>query len=374
MNLIGQAFKSPFQLVTSFVVYFSRIFYNAGARKGRYLSYLRAELEKNLDVLTESTAETSKARQKPIVTMPPSPVATRWNSWFLCVSYHNKYFKYYKKFFEAEMQLTNTPPESVEELHNMLQSISKWQELKACLAFLSQKATTVLSYIDIFQTRRPLTVKTFDHLEDLQIFFATNQQLPDEAFADIMEDTDEISLLRQREMRGMFQSAFDLAQAKLQKYMDGAQPSMEFLKQIRVLNPSRVSILSKIKREYTAIPLFDDVPDAEFVRYVDYLAPQAVQRSGGLPIDLDNFWLSVADRVPMLANIAKRYVNAVVSSADAERSFSLYNLILDCRRRSLCEASLKYMCFLYCNERVKCGNFEDSYPADDHIYSITSAQ
>lgn len=126
-----------------------------------------------------------------------------------------------------------------------------------------------------------------------------------------MENTDEISLLKQREMRGMFQSAFDLAQAKLQKYMDGAQPSMEFLKQIRVLNPSRVSILSKIKREYTAIPLFDDVPDAEFVRYVDHLAPQAVQRSGGLPIDLDNFWLSVADRVPMLANIAKRYVNAV---------------------------------------------------------------
>lgn len=174
MNLIGQAFKSPFQLITSFVVYFSRIFYNAGARKGRYLSYLRAELEKNLDVLTQSTAETSKARQKPIVTMPPSPIATRWNSWFLCVSYHNKYFKYYKKFFEAEMQLTNTPPESVKELHNMLQSISKWQELKACLTFLSQKATTVLSYIDIFQTRRPLTVKTFDHLEDLQIFFATN--------------------------------------------------------------------------------------------------------------------------------------------------------------------------------------------------------
>lgn len=128
------------------------------------------------------------------------------------------------------MQLTNTPPESVEELHNMLQSISKWQELKACLAFQSQKATTVLSYIDIFQTRRPLTVKTFDHLEDLQIFFATNQQLPDEAFADIIEDTDEISLLRQREMRGMFQSAFDLAQANLQKYLDGSQHSMEFLK------------------------------------------------------------------------------------------------------------------------------------------------
>jgi hypothetical protein len=101
MNLIGQAFKSPFQLVTSFVVYFSRIFYNAGAWKGRFLSYLRAELEKNLDVLTESTAETSKARQKPIVTMPPSSVATRWNSWFLCVSYHNKYFKYYKKFFRS---------------------------------------------------------------------------------------------------------------------------------------------------------------------------------------------------------------------------------------------------------------------------------
>ena len=51
-----------------------------------------------------------------------------------------------------------------------------------------------------------------------------------------------------------------------------------------------------------------------------------------------------------MSKLAKRYVNAVVSSADAERSFSLYNIILDCRRRSLSEDSLKYICFLYNNE------------------------
>ena len=92
------------------------------------------------------------------------------------------------------MQHSNTPPESVEEMHKMLQDVAKWQELRACLGFLANKASTILSFIDIFQTRKPLTVKAYDHLEDLQIFFATNQQLPEEACAQFLDDTDEINL------------------------------------------------------------------------------------------------------------------------------------------------------------------------------------
>ena len=157
MNLVGQAFKTSFPLVTDFVMYFSRIFFNAGARKGRYLNYLSEQLEK----------DRADNQQKVQVTMPPNQIATRWNSWLLCVQYHFKHFLHYKGFFEAEMQHSNTPPESVEELHKMLQDVAKWQEFRACLGFLANKASITLSYMDIFQTRKPLTVKAYDHLEDL---------------------------------------------------------------------------------------------------------------------------------------------------------------------------------------------------------------
>ena len=232
-------------------------------------------------------------------------------------------FSITKHLLKLKCSLQKRHPESVEELHKLLQDIKKYQELKACLSYLANKASSIMSYIDIFQSRRPLTVKKYDHLEDLQILFATNQQLPDESFAQFIDETDEINLLRQRDIRIIFQTAFDGAQDKLQKYMDGAQPGIKFPMQVRIFSPSRVSILLKTKLENTAIPLFTDVLDEEFTKYVEHLAPQAVQRAGGIPIDLDNFWNSVSDSVPTLTNIAKCYVNFVVSSADEERSFSL---------------------------------------------------
>ena len=56
-----------------------------------------------------------------------------------------------------------------------------------------------------------------------------------------------------------------------------------------------------------------------------------------------------------MAALAKKYSNAVCNSADSERSFSLYSLILSSRRRSLSEKSIKALCFLYYNLRVQCG-------------------
>ena len=75
----------------------------------------------------------------------------------------------------------------------------------------------------------------------------------------------------------------------------------------------------------------------------------------------------MADRLPRMFDIGKRYVNAVTNSADAERSFSLYNIILTCRRRSLTEEQLKYMCFLYYNQRVKNNSSESEETATEPL-------
>ena len=263
MNLVSHAFKSPFSLVTSFVTYFSRIFFNAGARKGRYLCYLRSEVENNLTAF-------NPAGQKVTITMPLNTIATRWNPWLLCVSYHSKYFQYNKAFLKLKCSLQNRHPNQLKNCTKCYnEDIEKYQELKACMSFLANKASAIMSFTDIFQSRLPLTVKAYDHLEDLQILFATNQQLPDESFAQFTDEIDEINLLSQQDIRIMFQVAFDGAQEKLQKQMGGAQPGIKFLVQVRIFCPSRVSILSRTKLEYTAISLFTNVPDEEFTKYVE---------------------------------------------------------------------------------------------------------
>jgi len=55
------------------------------------------------------------------------------------------------------------------------------------------------------------------------------------------------------------------------------------------------------------------------------------------------------EKLPNMCSIAATYKDAVCNSADAERSNSLYNMILSERRRSLKETSLQALLFLYYN-------------------------
>lgn len=89
MNLIGDAFRRPFEKVNSFQLSFSQMFYQAGSRKRRYLQFLSAKLP-----------PAKKA------TMAPNPCATRWNSWFSAVQYHSEHFPWYKEFIELEVQVS----------------------------------------------------------------------------------------------------------------------------------------------------------------------------------------------------------------------------------------------------------------------------
>ena len=67
LNLIGDSFRKPFELLSTFMLCFSRIFYMAGGRKRRYLKHL--------------------ADEKCKVVMAPDPCGTRWCSWFLAICY-----------------------------------------------------------------------------------------------------------------------------------------------------------------------------------------------------------------------------------------------------------------------------------------------
>ena len=83
--------------------------------------------------------------------------------------------------------------------------------------------------------------------------------------------------------------------------------------------------------------------------------------SGGISLDLTvffffvvvvAFWNSVSSDVPHLTSLAKRYMYNCLNSADAERSFSIYNLVFSDRRRRCSEKKLKALVFLYYNSFI----------------------
>ena len=127
MDLIGSAFRSPFAEVSKFIKCFKYMFYNAGARKARFLNSMKRQNEGKR------------------VPMPPDPVGTRWNSWFFAVQYHCKYFSCLKAFLDGELEMCKSPPDSVKTAHTMLEDIQKSEGLKLQLEFINDKCERILS-------------------------------------------------------------------------------------------------------------------------------------------------------------------------------------------------------------------------------------
>lgn len=75
-------------------------------------------------------------------------------------------------------------------------------------------------------------------------------------------------------------------------------------------------------------------------------------------VDLDVFWSGLQERLSVLSNLDKRYKDVKIKSADAERSNSIYKLVLSSHRRSITNDNPKALVFLYQNQRLTSGAFE----------------
>ncbi|XP_078469389.1 uncharacterized protein LOC144732027 [Lampetra planeri] len=225
MNLIGNAFCKPFVQLNSFMLSFSQMFFNAGSRKRRYLCFLSNKLPRK------------KAG------MPPTPCATRWNSWFSAVQYHAQHFGLYKEFIEMEIEVcSRSAPQSVERLHEMLQDQDLAQSLNVQINIMADKCKRFLSLLDIFQSRRPVTTKIFTYLEDLQVVFAANKELQYEACAEYFEGFN-LPYTTKTQILCTVGQAYENAEEKLTKYMSHGQPAIEFLQEVRVFDPRHIAFL-----------------------------------------------------------------------------------------------------------------------------------
>ncbi|KAI4799929.1 hypothetical protein KUCAC02_016467 [Chaenocephalus aceratus] len=267
--------------------------------------------------------------------MPPNPCATRWNSWFFAVQYHREYFGLYKELIEMETQVCGrSVPQSVERLQDMLQDPNLAQSLNVQINIMADKCKHILNRLDIFESRRPVTTKIFHYLEDLQVVFAANKEMQYEVCDEYFKEFDLPRRMKTEILRTVGE-AYVNAEEKLTKYMSDGQPV--------IISPGG----------------FTDVPRHEFDSYFTALGPAALRAALSGVVDLDVFWDGVQERLPVRSSLAHRYKDATVSnSADAERSNSIYKLVLSSRRRSTTNQNLKALVFLCHNQRILSGAFE----------------
>ncbi|KAK7160619.1 hypothetical protein R3I93_008313 [Phoxinus phoxinus] len=267
--------------------------------------------------------------------MAPNPCATRWNSWFTAVQYHSEHFGVYKEFIEMEVDTCGrSAPQSVERLHEMLQNPDMAQSLQVETSIISKKCRRVIQLLDIFQSRRPVTTKVFDYLEDLHTHIVANAQLQYEAGTQYFEELD-LTLAIKNHILNKVEQAYNNAEDKLSTYMSDGQPAINFLKEVRVFDPRHTAFMDESVVSYKYIPCFSAVPTDELDAYFIHLGPAALRASARGVVYLDVFWDGLQERMPVLSVLAKRYKDVIVNSADAERSNSIYKLVLCSRSRSV---------------------------------------
>ncbi|GFO02965.1 hat family dimerization domain [Plakobranchus ocellatus] len=157
-----------------------------------------------------------------------------------------------------------------------------------------------------------------------------------------------------KELQEAFQSEEELMVIKgqMQYIRDKSALFVDATNLFQSQSPMAMSLilLPESLKDLEGIPGLEDIPEVELANYRQNLGPAAVKNSPTGAFDRELFWKSCAGSRPGLSQLADRYMFATVHSADAERSFSMYNLILSDRRRSLSTETLRGLTFLYYNK------------------------
>lgn len=152
------------------------------------------------------------------------------------------------------------------------------------------------------------------------------------------------------ELTATQRGAFEAAREKLEKYIiHGKQPGLEFLRLIRAFDPKQIALVETDFNHFVKI-----IPDLKACKD-EWLAFVKLSKEAGTKRDMDIclFWSSVETRIPKIAKVAKSLLMIPTNSAEVERSFSKYNLILSADRRRLSPENLKmYNSLFYNNAKV----------------------
>ncbi|GET01894.1 CGG triplet repeat-binding protein 1 [Rhizophagus clarus] len=150
------------------------------------------------------------------------------------------------------------------------------------------------------------------------------------------------------EIYSVFRMAFEVAYDKFTAHIPN-HPTRSLFFSCQAFDPKFIHFedaLRKNIRQYNAVKEFEN-PSDELLREWGIYCGLNNELIG--EVELDKYWLNKATQLPILSNLALDYIWLPISSCTIERSFSMYNSLLDSDRQNLSLDSLKRLSMLYFN-------------------------
>jgi hypothetical protein len=303
-------------------------FVRSPARRGRYLAHLRFH-------------------GIPSPCKIPLPVSTRWNSWFKMVNYTKTHLPYWNSFFNDE--LANEPTnDTLQKISTTLSNSHEFGIISIYTHFISIYAKQFIQDTDFFQQQnKPVFPYIEGRLCQLSAFLESNCNSSN--FSLDLDTTITFHNFNTYDFYSIFRSAFREAQNKFNAHIP-LHPARLLFKAVQIFDPRYIllgSLERKNLRQYNSIKELANPSNellCEWSIYCGMELENLVEE-----IDLEEYWMNLGDKLPILSKIALDYIWLPVSSCSVERSFSIYNNILDDNRQNLSEDSLKRLNMMYFN-------------------------
>ena len=304
IHLVGETWRCSFPSVDRMVALMKSLFSKSALRQNRYAEFL-----------SEHGCKPSPC---------PQPVVTRWGTWLAACVYHAEHLHLYPEFVKQELDLGRT---------NVLLSL---QELfsEEQLATLRRDTLFIASHAKVFsgclftlEKSDLLASETYDTLTRFSAYLESGK----------VETTEEEHC-----------KAFTKSITKLDMYMKGKHPAMEFLRSARLFNPKKAEgmVLSVDNLQSVGGKLDECADDVkrELKLYEEIIKDDQVDKE-----NVASFWKAMEAELPRLSKLAKITLACPSNSSAVERSFSKYAGILAPDRMQLKLENIKKLNMLYFN-------------------------
>ena len=337
INLVIKDLTKNFEQCITWAQRFPSYFSHSGVRRRRYLDFV---------------GQSGYRKQ-----LAPSPVETRWTSYFECMTYHAEFLNVEKAFLASEA-IDIVDSDTLEDLREFLSSNFKLILLEC--KFISERVKPLIFVLKIFESNLGITSLMQGLIDCVKFHLDSQLRFYDDSVAEIINTMSEtFTTGEKKQFKERVTASSQKANAKFRKYFDeecGLHPARKFIYEAQFLKP-KTAVKFHVRPEFNAIPGFSEIPDSEFSGYRllcrEYSSPSGneftLEDLRTEAQSIKDFWDGSGANLPILSKIGRTYGFLVGSSSCVERIFTYYNKVLSADRASLNSETIKQLMFLYCN-------------------------